>query len=155
VVVDQTGVGQAVVDVLARSQLAAALGRVVITGGRRTSRSGCGAWRVPKKELVSCLQWLLRSRRLWVAALPERQPLIREMLVFRAKVTAAAQETFGARRERGHDDLVLAVALAAWWGERNGGPRLGEVGGTCERLGPWRIVLGGLRPPTAAGLLGT
>jgi hypothetical protein len=38
-VVDQTGVGQAVVDFLAQAQLAAALERVVITGGRRTSHS--------------------------------------------------------------------------------------------------------------------
>jgi hypothetical protein len=122
VVVDQTGVGRAVVDVLARSQLAAALERVVITGGRRASRDVDGAWRVPKRELVSCLQRLLRSRRLRVAALPERESLVRELLAFRVKVTAAAHETFGARRERDHDDLVLAVALATWWGERNGGP---------------------------------
>jgi hypothetical protein len=124
VVVDQTGVGRAVVDVLARSQLAAALERVVITGGRRAARGACGAWRVPKKELVLCLQRLLRSRRLRVAALPERQPLIQELLAFRVQVTAAGHETFGARRERDHDDLVLAVALATWWGERSGGPSM-------------------------------
>ena len=97
---------------------------MVITGGRRPSRGVDGAWRVPKKELVFCLQGLLRSRRLQVAALPERQALLQEMLAFRVKITAAAQETFAARRERDHDDLVLAVALAAWWGERNGGPPL-------------------------------
>jgi hypothetical protein len=122
VVVDQTGVGRAVVDLLAGSELAASLERVVITGGRRTSRGAGGAWRVPKKELVLRLQGLLRSRRLQVAALPEREALVREILAFRVKITAAAHETFGARRERDHDDLVLAVALAAWWGERNGGP---------------------------------
>ena len=122
VVVDQTGVGQAVVEILAGSQPAASLERVVITGGRRTSRGVSGAWRVPKKELVFCLQGLLRSRRLQVAALPERESLLQEMLAFRVKITAAAHETFGARRERDHDDLVLAVALAAWWGERNAGP---------------------------------
>jgi hypothetical protein len=124
VVVDQTGVGLAVVDVLARSRLAAALERVVITGGRRTARGACGAWHVPKRELVFCLQRLVRSGRLRVAALPESQPLIEEMLAFRVKVTAAAHETFGARRGRDHDDLVLAVALATWWGERSGGPSI-------------------------------
>jgi hypothetical protein len=125
VVVDQTGVGRAVVDLLAGSQLAASLERVVITGGRRASRGADGAWRVPKKELVFRLQGLLRSRRLQVAALPEREALMREMLAFRVRITLAARETFGARRERDHDDLVLAVALAAWWGERNGGPHMG------------------------------
>src|SRR5262249_13816681 len=94
---------------------------VVITSGHRTSRGDSGAWHVPKKELVSCLQVLLQSRRLQVAALPERRLLIQEMRAFRVRITAAAKETFGAWRQRDHDDLVLAVALAAWWGERNGG----------------------------------
>jgi hypothetical protein len=40
-----------------------------------------------------------------------------ELLAFRAKVTASANETFEAWRERDHDDLVLAVATAAWVGE--------------------------------------
>jgi hypothetical protein len=125
VVVDQTGVGQAVVDYLAKLQLAASLERVVITGGRRTSRGADGAWRVPKKDLVFCLQGLLRSRRLQIGALPERTALIQELLGFGVKLTTAANETFGARRERDHDDLVLAVALAAWWAERNGGAPAG------------------------------
>ena len=46
--------------------------------------------------------------------------LMQEMRAFRVKITRAANETFGARREGDHDDLVLAVALAAWWGERHG-----------------------------------
>ncbi len=37
---------------------------------------------------------------------------------FQVTVTKAANETFAARSERDHDDLLLAVALAAWWGER-------------------------------------
>ena len=40
-----------------------------------------------------------------------------ELLNFRVKITAAANETFGAWREGEHDDLVLAVALACWAGE--------------------------------------
>jgi hypothetical protein len=39
-------------------------------------------------------------------------------LAFQVKVTASAHETFGSWRENAHDDLVLAVALAAWLGER-------------------------------------
>jgi hypothetical protein len=120
-VVDQTGVGQAVVDFLAKAQLSASLEPVVITSGHGTSWRDGRAWHVPKKELVSCLQMLLQSRRLQVAALPERMLLMQELLAFRVKITAAANETFEAWRERDHDDLVLAVALAAWWGERNGG----------------------------------
>jgi hypothetical protein len=120
-VVDQTGVGQAVVDVLARRPLAAALERVVITGGRQTTRVATGAWHVPKGQLVACLRALLASGRLKVAALPERAQLVRELSAFRARITEAAQETFAAAREQDHDDLLLAVALVAWWGERHGG----------------------------------
>lgn len=43
--------------------------------------------------------------------------LVAELEAFRVKVTASANETFGAWRERDHDDLVLATALAAWAGE--------------------------------------
>jgi hypothetical protein len=43
---------------------------------------------------------------------------VQELLAFRVKVAASANETFEAWRERDHDDLVLAVAVAAWTGER-------------------------------------
>jgi hypothetical protein len=62
---------------------------------------------------------LLQTRRPPIAnALPDVAIQAREMETFRVKVTAAANETFGAWREGQHDDLVLAVALAAWMGER-------------------------------------
>jgi hypothetical protein len=34
------------------------------------------------------------------------------------KLTASANEAFGGWRETDKDDLVLAVAMAAWLGER-------------------------------------
>ena len=43
---------------------------------------------------------------------------MRDLETFRVKVTAAANETFGAWREGQHDDLVLAVGIAAWQAER-------------------------------------
>ena len=42
-----------------------------------------------------------------------------ELQTFRVKVNAlTAHESFEAWRERDHDDLVLAVACAIWWGEQ-------------------------------------
>jgi hypothetical protein len=120
-VVDQTGVGQAVVDWLAKAGLSALLRSVVITSGRRSRQSSSGTWHVPKRQLIGCLQMLLRSRRLQVTDLPEREALLQEMQAFRVKITAAAHERFEAARQGDHDDLVLAVALAAWWGERKAG----------------------------------
>jgi hypothetical protein len=49
---------------------------------------------------------------------------LREFLTFRIKMNAATEhESFEAWRERDHDDLVLAVALACWLGEKLGRPR--------------------------------
>ena len=40
------------------------------------------------------------------------------MLAFQVTITNAANDTYGAWREGTHDDLVLSVALAAWYAER-------------------------------------
>jgi hypothetical protein len=44
--------------------------------------------------------------------------LVEELQNFQVKVTAADKEDALSWRERPHDDLVLAVAIAAWQGER-------------------------------------
>jgi hypothetical protein len=57
----------------------------------------------------------------WCPFCPFRQlakTLAEELGKFRVKINmASATESFEAWRERYHDDLVLAVALAAWAGE--------------------------------------
>ena len=122
-VVDQTGVGRPVVDMLTDSLKGRVTCRfcpITITGGHEVTLSESGQFRVPKKELVAGVQVLLQTRRVRIAeALPEAATLVRELERFRVKITEAANETFGAWREGQHDDLVLAVALAAWAGERS------------------------------------
>ena len=121
-VVDQTGVGRPVVDMLRdgmRGRVTGHLVPVTITGGHDVTRGERAEYRVPKKELVGVLQVLLQTRRLRIAqSLPEAAILVRELETFRVKIPEAANETFGAWREGQHDDLVLAAALAAWEGER-------------------------------------
>jgi hypothetical protein len=117
-VVDQTGVGQAVVDCLVQAPLSATVVPIMITSSSGKSRTDGKQWFVPKRELVFCLQGLLRSKRLQIAPLPERSALALELMAFQVRVTKSGNETFAARTERDHDDLVLAVALATWWGER-------------------------------------
>ncbi len=116
-VVDQTGVGTAVVDMFRQAQPQARVLPVVITGGHAAHQQD-GCWHVPKKELVSTLLAVLGQQRLQIAPLPEREQLVRELLAFRVKVTATAHERFEALHDRDHDDLVLAVALATWLGDR-------------------------------------
>ena len=52
--------------------------------------------------------------------LPEVETLVHELSHFKVRVKLdSGREEFSAWRERDHDDLVLAVALAAWLGERS------------------------------------
>ncbi|HEY7310271.1 MAG TPA: hypothetical protein VH643_12985 [Gemmataceae bacterium] len=132
-IVDQTGVGRAVVDMLRQ-----AVGWVVpltITGGHAVTRTEDGSYHVPKKELVTCLQVVMQARRLQIARrLPDAALLVRELQNFQVKITAAAHETFGVWRDGQHDDLVLALALACWWAERHPPAYDGMFSGGGESL---------------------
>ena len=116
-VVDQTGVGRPVVDML-RAAGHKRLAAVTIHGGDQATREG-NEHRVPKRELVSILQVLLQSDRLAVArSLPEADTLTKELMAFKVTLSATGHDSYGNDwRENAHDDLVLAVALAAWLGE--------------------------------------
>ncbi|MEJ7810414.1 MAG: hypothetical protein WKG32_08375 [Gemmatimonadaceae bacterium] len=116
-VVDFTGVGRPVVDMLRADKLEPVA--VTITGGDQVTRDGL-AWRVPKRDLVGALQVLLQSKRLRIAReLPSAAVLVDELLRFRVKINPdTAHDSYGSWREGEHDDLVLALALAVWWAER-------------------------------------
>jgi hypothetical protein len=140
IVVDQTGVGKAVVDMIRGIGLPVGLTRVTITAGHAAGKAEGGGWLVPKLALVGTLQVLFQSRRLHIAsALPDAATLRRELLTFRTRVPAAkGNETLEVWRERPHDDLVLAAAVAAWQGERYRGPwRLESFGGIREIWPGW------------------
>lgn len=121
-VVDQTGVGGPVVDMLTdamEGQVNCSFCGITITSGHAVTTGENGQLRVPKKELIASVQVLLQTRRLRILrTLPEASVLVRELENYRVKITEAANEVFGAWREGQHDDLVLAVALAAWVGEQ-------------------------------------
>ena len=120
-VVDATGVGTPVVEFLREEfcqlNIPGALVAVTITAGSAVTCQGFGHWHVAKKRLVSVLQVLLGSGRLLIADQPEAGILEKELRSFTVKITSTANETFEAWREKDHDDLVLAVALAAWGAE--------------------------------------
>jgi hypothetical protein len=123
-VVDETGLGRPVVDMLKKSTISAPIIPITITGGKTVSATDHGGYCVPKKQLVTCLQFLLQNHQLRIPArLPEAKLLTRELLNFRVKITPAANEVFGAGGQ-GHDDMVLSVALACWFAERE--PRVGR-----------------------------
>jgi hypothetical protein len=113
-VVDGTGVGAPVVDLLRRAGLGCPIIAATITGGDRETRDG-DYYRVPKRDLIAGLQVMLQQGELAVAArLPEAPTLVKEMLDMRVKISAAGHDSYSAWREGAHDDLVLALALAVW-----------------------------------------
>jgi hypothetical protein len=118
-VVDQTGVGRPVVDMLRAVGLKPI--SVTITGGDAVSRDGKD-YKVPKRDLVSIVQVLLQAERLKIASsLREASTLTAELLAFKVSISLKGHDSYGNDagpwRENPHDDLVLAVALAAWYGE--------------------------------------
>jgi len=126
-VVDATGCGRPVVDLLRDAQPRADLVPITITGGDSVGGGAGGYQTVPKRDLASTLAVLLQAARLNVApALPDAAVLQQELLNFKVKITAAGHDSYSAWRENQHDDLVLAAALACWWGERKS-PWLWEV----------------------------
>lgn len=113
VVVDATGVGRPVVDMMRKEGLQFA--PVLITGGD-TEHVEKGFYRVPKRNLVSSVQVALQTGRLVIHPhLDLADTLRKELLNFRIKINLkTAHDSYEAWREGDHDDLVLAVALAAW-----------------------------------------
>ncbi|MEP7081903.1 MAG: hypothetical protein ABI841_02880 [Chloroflexota bacterium] len=113
-VMDATGVGRGIVDLFHAARRDGRLRRypvaVTITAGLEAT-----GWHVPKRDLVSRLQALLQTGALRIAeGLPLGDVLERELLAFRAKLTAAGNDKYEALREGDHDDLVLALALSCW-----------------------------------------
>jgi hypothetical protein len=117
--VDKTGVGAGVLEIIKAAKPRATIRPVTITAGAQVTPDGLG-FKVPKLDLVAAVTAMLESGRLAIpGTLPEAQTLGKELLAFRAKVTAAGNETLAADwRTRAHDDLCLALAIACWLGER-------------------------------------
>jgi hypothetical protein len=121
-VVDQTGVGRAVVNLLAddwRDRVTYTFWPITITAGHEATIGSSGELQIPKMELVGVLQVLLQTRRLGVArTLPHAAVLVAELEDFQMKAPTLKPDMFESWREGPHDDLVFAVALAAWVGEQ-------------------------------------
>jgi hypothetical protein len=103
-VVDATGVGAPVVEMLRPLAIGATVTAVTITGGER-AHGRSEEWNVPRKDLLTGLEVLLENAELKVSRrLAEAERLARELTSMRI-----------ARSDGGeHDDLVMALGLACW-----------------------------------------
>ena len=134
-IVDATGVGTPVVDMLKRAGLGCLMCPVLITGGELQRREQ-GYFMVPKRDLMAGLAMRLERRQLKIAAgMKDGEQLMREMAGMRVRVTASGREEYGARRADEHDDLVVAVALACWGGGKYHPGDGGAGGGYVQREG--------------------
>jgi hypothetical protein len=120
IVVDATGCGRPIVDML-REAGVKSLGHLVaatITGGSNLTPNDIG-YGVPKRDLATALQVLFQEGRIKIADGLEFGPILtQELLNVRVKINAkTGNDSFEAWRESDHDDMVLAVALACWWGD--------------------------------------
>jgi hypothetical protein len=123
-VVDQTGVGRPVVDLLREAGVDPVA--ITITSGDTVTRVAEREYRVPKRDLVGAVQSAMQTRRLQAAAsLPDWPVLKGELANFKAKISLTGHDSYGAGddwREGNHDDLVLSVAMGVWWGENGARP---------------------------------
>jgi hypothetical protein len=120
-VVDRGGVGEGVVDLIKAAKLKPIC--VYMTAGHKMTRDG-PSYNVPKKDIVTAVKVTMESNRLKIhAGLPYARLLISELEGFNYEINPRGHTTFGNDvgvlwREAQHDDLVLSVAFAVWYGER-------------------------------------
>ena len=130
-VVDATGVGRPVLDMLRAAGLDPIA--VSITGGRAVTFDG-DMWRVPKRSLIRPLVAAFEAGRLKVArGLRLGEALVRELRAFERRVNARGHDTYEGAGE--HDDLVIAVALACWWAGASYAEHPGIARQAAERRG--------------------
>jgi hypothetical protein len=146
--IDKTGVGAGVVEVIVAARPKATIRPVLITGGYDVTTLRAEV-HVPKMELVAAVTAILESDRLAIpATIPEGKTLGKELQSFRARVTLAGNETAEADwRTRAHDDLVLALAIAAWLGEHDRPARAPVSGGEPSPSFTYALANGADLPP--------
>jgi len=118
-VVDATGVGKPVVDML-RRRLRLPLKAITFTAAADEVHPDPHAYRVPKRDLVMALEVALEGRRIHAApGLGLADDLNAELRAFEVNLSARGHDRYEAAKGK-HDDLVMALALAIWWGSRKG-----------------------------------
>ena len=118
VVVDATGVGTPVVEAMRAAGLGAEVTSVTITGGAAETHKGLD-YHVPKQDLMMGLQLLLEKGELKISRKgSEAGARVKELVNMRQQTGVRGRIRVGAEAFGEHDDLVMALALAAWKAKR-------------------------------------
>lgn len=134
IIVDGTGVGEAVVDMLRARKLYPY--PIVFTNGNETREVYASVdavfgrsknlvnsqmkvlkqINVPKKDLVDAAVLMLQQGRLRLGRdLKYREDFIYQLSNFKGKINEKGNRKFEADKESTHDDLVAAFLMYAWW----------------------------------------
>jgi hypothetical protein len=117
IVIDITGVGRPVWDLIRKNDFADPIKGITITGGNTVTNDG-SLYYVPKRDLVSSLQVAFQNGQLKITQdLPEADTFVRELMNFKVKINLSGHDQYGASsdwREGVHDDIVLSVAMGVW-----------------------------------------
>jgi len=120
IMVDATGVGGPVVDIL-RERLGGHARDVVsctFTHGEKYGQDDdARTASVGKAFLVSRLQALLQTKRLKLPVTPESETLARELQNYEIRIDDDANDRYGAFKVGTHDDLVTALGLCVIYRE--------------------------------------
>ena len=123
--VDASGVGAGVSEMIVSALPAEDVRSVFITGGQTATIADGGVIRLSKSLLVSNLVALFESHRIYLSKQSkELDAMLDELQNFEVKVSEdTGNESFNARTGK-FDDLVTALGLAAYWGVNNRPARL-------------------------------
>jgi hypothetical protein len=119
-VVDATGVGRPVFDLFRRGGMGRRVVGITIHGGDAViPDKAISGYRVPKRDIVSTLQLLLQQRRIKIApGLRDADILLKELQNYKIHISESGHDSYGTWRSGDHDDLVFAVGLAIWLGQK-------------------------------------
>lgn len=113
VVIDYTGLGRPVYDMMRQAGFYWSLNAISITGGIDTTSEN-NHYNVPKRELVSALQIELQNNRLKIARrIKEANNLIEELSNFQTAISTSGHDTYNGANGV-HDDIVMSVAMGVW-----------------------------------------
>lgn len=125
VVIDFTGLGRPVFDLMKQAGFRRSLNGISITGGMDVSFHD-GHYNVPKRDLVSSLQIQLQNNSLKIAkGLKEANALIEELSNFQTKISDSGHDTYGGRSGI-HDDIIMSLAMGVWLAGRKHLYRIGD-----------------------------
>ena len=113
-VVDASGVGLPVVELMRRQGLGARLTPVTITGGNQETATGVSVG-VPRRDLILRLLLAIEKEQVGIAeAMPGTEALLGELAGLEVRYGGTGRLRYEPGGDEKQDDLTMATALA-WW----------------------------------------